>query len=1139
MPMTERKYIASLLLLAILVISATPVTAFASAISVPVKEYTKKPPKIAILDPMLKEILAKAKPFDYIETIVMFNEYPTSELLNKLETEYGVIINHVYKIIPGIYCKVPAGKITEIAKLSETYSISYNREVKLLYEGKPMQIITENVPEEVWELWEIERDLHIFEVWDEGYTGKGVRIGVIDTGANARHPDIADKLVGWHDLVAGSPTPYDIPGHGTHICSILAGTGAAAKLMNWEHEEKGLAPDAGIVMVCASTTRGIPFSNIVRGLEILVYEDPVDVISLSFGGLWFEGNPLDEAIKNAYMHGIVIVVAAGNDGPAGSQDYPQAPFYRVGSPACYPWVITAGGCKEGFPYNEGNPPRMWAMSSPGPGYMVNTPYDLWMKPDVIAPAACVLGADTNFTAPGHSYYQAWPGTSFATPCVAAVCALLVQYMKENYGYVDPEAIRTALLEGARTIGMDPTYEGAGVVDAYAALQKLKETPYRLKMFPDRMLEFVLPGGPYWEKACDEIATIPRDKIYRAPIYSSYLEVHDVTVTLEGNASEIIEFSYPNGQSYTKYITQNGERVLNPDMICVEVHVKITTATKIGVYTGTLSLYANGTLIYSKEIAPIVVSNTYLLWDLYHDTDKDYSPAAADSIFGNYIYVYVILNRLGYWVEQSIYPLQYAKLKRMDILVVPEPEKEFDESEKQAIFRFIKEGGTYIPMYDTKEYVSIFKTFACFCEYVNETTAPYGIYWKSMELNNIVELTSDPITSPWIWNLTGRPEYLEKYPNGLFGNRCIKITNIDATHPILAGISAIYFGSNSSLLFTEENKPGLHILAWMTPSELKDRVPRREGHATVALAIYNGTEAGEGIKGNVIAFGDDDVFLSSLGVTVNNDSWKLIFNLFTYLRKPLQLPTVITPNPELGQVKIARGERLTVSVSVSLADGTPYEGTVLLILKSGAYVAYESTMNMTSPGQYTLSIVIPRTIKAGTYNVTVIAGATSLNIGVLTIPNQEPSLYVEVPESTMAGKTETIVIKATDDGLVSLKVEVFSPDGRRVKSRSKPLTMEEVSIEFDIRFDKAGTWKIKIHVEDNDGATLDRTVNIDVSGFTAVHMIGIVFVGIIVIVAIIFFLKKRKKKPEEAAEAAAPEKAEKPEESGKAETASET
>ncbi|RLG66636.1 hypothetical protein DRN89_00460, partial [archaeon] len=602
---------------------------------------------------------------------------------------------------------------------------------------------------------------------------------------------------------------------------------------------------------------------------------------------------------------------------------------------------------------------------------------------------------------------------------------------------------------------------------------------------------------------------------------------------------IIEFSYPNGQSYTKYITQNGERVLNPDMICVEVHVKITTATKIGVYTGTLSLYANGTLIYSKEIAPIVVSNTYLLWDLYHDTDKDYSPAAADSIFGNYIYVYVILNRLGYWVEQSIYPLQYAKLKRMDILVVPEPEKEFDESEKQAIFRFIKEGGTYIPMYDTKEYVSIFKTFACFCEYVNETTAPYGIYWKSMELNNIVELTSDPITSPWIWNLTGRPEYLEKYPNGLFGNRCIKITNIDATHPILAGISAIYFGSNSSLLFTEENKPGLHILAWMTPSELKDRVPRREGHATVALAIYNGTEAGEGIKGNVIAFGDDDVFLSSLGVTVNNDSWKLIFNLFTYLRKPLQLPTVITPNPELGQVKIARGERLTVSVSVSLADGTPYEGTVLLILKSGAYVAYESTMNMTSPGQYTLSIVIPRTIKAGTYNVTVIAGATSLNIGVLTIPNQEPSLYVEVPESTMAGKTETIVIKATDDGLVSLKVEVFSPDGRRVKSRSKPLTMEEVSIEFDIRFDKAGTWKIKIHVEDNDGATLDRTVNIDVSGFTAVHMIGIVFVGIIVIVAIIFFLKKRKKKPEEAAEAAAPEKAEKPEESGKAETASET
>ena len=76
------------------------------------------------------------------------------------------------------------------------------------------------------------------KVWASGYTGKGVKVCVIDTGVDASHPDLnGNKVVAWVDYVNGKTTPYDDHGHGTHVSSTIAGTGAASS-----GQYKGVAP---------------------------------------------------------------------------------------------------------------------------------------------------------------------------------------------------------------------------------------------------------------------------------------------------------------------------------------------------------------------------------------------------------------------------------------------------------------------------------------------------------------------------------------------------------------------------------------------------------------------------------------------------------------------------------------------------------------------------------------------------------------------------------------------------------------------------------------------------------------------------------------------------------------------------------
>lgn len=161
------------------------------------------------------------------------------------------------------------------------------------------------------------------------YTGKGVKVGVIDTGVDYTHPDLTKNYQGGYDTVDFDEDPMETEGegatiHGTHVAGVIAADG----------EMKGMAPDAELYAYRALGPGGMGTSvQVIAALEEAV-EEGMDVVNLSLGNDvngpdW----PTTHAVNKAVEMGTVVVVAAGNSGPGA---------WTVGSPATSTPAITVG-----------------------------------------------------------------------------------------------------------------------------------------------------------------------------------------------------------------------------------------------------------------------------------------------------------------------------------------------------------------------------------------------------------------------------------------------------------------------------------------------------------------------------------------------------------------------------------------------------------------------------------------------------------------------------------------------------------------------------------------------------------------------------------------------------------------------------
>ncbi|GAB3858608.1 hypothetical protein GCM10029963_58560 [Micromonospora andamanensis] len=198
-----------------------------------------------------------------------------------------------------------------------------------------------------------------------GFTGQGVRVAVLDTGVDAAHPDLTGRVAESRNFTEET-NPGDIVGHGTHVASIIAGSGAASDGRN-----RGVAPDATVLSGKVCEEYGCTESAILAGMQWAATEVEADVVNLSLGGADTpEVDPLEEAVNTlTEQTGALFVISAGNAGRAGT----------VGSPASADAALAVGAVDRDD--------QLADFSSQGPRVG-----DDALKPEITAPGVDIVAA---------------------------------------------------------------------------------------------------------------------------------------------------------------------------------------------------------------------------------------------------------------------------------------------------------------------------------------------------------------------------------------------------------------------------------------------------------------------------------------------------------------------------------------------------------------------------------------------------------------------------------------------------------------------------------------------------------------------------------------------------------------------------
>ncbi|MFD8493693.1 S8 family serine peptidase [Amycolatopsis sp. NPDC059657] len=283
------------------------------------------------------------------------------------------------------------------------------------------------------------------QAWQAGYTGKGVKVAVIDTGYDHNHPDLKNVVVDEKDFTGEGV--QDGQGHGTHVASTVAGSGAASG-----GRYKGAAPDAKLLIGKALDNEGSgSFSAIIEAMQWAA-DSGAKVVSMSLGSATpSDGtDPLSEAVDSISRDkGTLFVVAAGNEGRDKS----------IGSPGAANAALTVGSVSKQDVQS--------AFSSRGPRIG-----DLAVKPDITGPgeaivAARVKGTESGDHDPVDDFYARLSGTSMATPHVAGAAAILAQEHPQWTG----EQLKNALTSSAKVNAGSVYAQGAGRVDVARASQQ--------------------------------------------------------------------------------------------------------------------------------------------------------------------------------------------------------------------------------------------------------------------------------------------------------------------------------------------------------------------------------------------------------------------------------------------------------------------------------------------------------------------------------------------------------------------------------------------------------------------------------------------------------------------------------------------
>lgn len=359
-----------------------------------------------------------AKPEPMARKIVVFESGILNESAREaLVRQFGGVKVKDLNLIEGIAVLLPPRAEAALAKMAGVLRVDDDVEVFALIRGAGEKSAPSQPPEVLpWGVDRIDADL----AWAVT-TGDLVKVAIIDTGIDVKHPDLIDNLKGGVSTVWYTTSYNDDNGHGTHVAGIAAAFDNTIGVV-------GVGPQIDLYAVKVLDRRGSGYlSDVIEGLDWAIANE-MKVVNMSLGTA-SDVQSLHDAVQRVAAAGIVQVAAAGNSGGA------------VIYPAAYPEVIAVSAID--------NTDMIASWSSRGP------------EVDLSAPGVNIYSTYKSQT------YKTLSGTSMAAPHVTGVAALVLSV----YPGLLPAGVQQKLentAEDLGAVGRDDLY-GYGLVDAQKAV----------------------------------------------------------------------------------------------------------------------------------------------------------------------------------------------------------------------------------------------------------------------------------------------------------------------------------------------------------------------------------------------------------------------------------------------------------------------------------------------------------------------------------------------------------------------------------------------------------------------------------------------------------------------------------------------
>ena len=533
--------------------------------------------------------------------------------------------------------------------------------------------------------YSIADELGASELWNQGFTGAGVKMAIFDTGIAETHShfrNIAERT-NW----TNENQLEDKLGHGTFVAGVIAGTNKKCA---------GMAPDALIHTFRVFTNDQNSYTSwFLDGFNYAIASG-VHILNLSIGGPDYLDKPFIDKVNEITASGIIMISAIGNDGPL---------YGTLNNPADGLDIIGIGGITSNDEIARFSSRGMSTWELPG-GYGR-------VKPDIVTYGHGVWGSKIG------GGCRALSGTSVASPVAAGAAVLLSSTIpeKERWSILNPAVMKQALVEGAKRLGSAHRYEqGAGKLDLLASAAILKSYKPRASVIPSA---FDLTTCPYAWPHCKQ------------GIYATMMPL-------------MLNATIANGLGAHGELVDAPRFVPNDDDLGSQLDVRFAFSETIWPYSGYLALYirvkdsatnesgvASGRVVFTvaspgksgtitSEVEMTIKVNVIpkpprakrLLWDQFHnvryppgyiprdniDVTSDALDWHGDHPHTNFHKFYDALTEAGYFVEVLGSPFTCFDAKNYGALLMVDLEEEYSSEEIRKLREDVREKGLGVAVF---------------------------------------------------------------------------------------------------------------------------------------------------------------------------------------------------------------------------------------------------------------------------------------------------------------------------------------------------------------------------------------------------------------------------------------------------------